>query len=101
MRAVLIASTPLYESEDANCAAGRGTIVATVSRQSAPAAVVPYSSSVLLFQRLDLMTQLADDLLQILDRRQLLTDRCRQLPGDPVGGDTDRLLDVLEGILHH
>jgi transposase-like protein len=47
-----------------------------------------------------LRTELVDDLLQVLDRGELLPDRRRQLTGYPVGRDTDRLIDVLESEFH-
>ena len=61
-----------------------------------------YSPSLgVLPQRLYLRAELVDDLLEILDRGQLLLDWRRQLAGDPISGHTDRLIDVLESKLHH
>jgi hypothetical protein len=41
-----------------------------------------------------------DDLLEVLDRGQLILNGRRQLAGYPIGGHSDRLIDVLESKLH-
>jgi hypothetical protein len=54
----------------------------------------------LLPQRLYRCAELVDDLLEILDRGQLILDWRRQLAGYPIGGHADRLIDVLKSKLH-
>ena len=55
----------------------------------------------LLPQRLYLCPELVDDLLEILNRGQLILDWRRQLAGYSIGGYPDRLIDVLKSKLHH
>ena len=50
-------------------------------------------------QGLHLTPELGNHLLEILHRRNFLADGRRQLPGHPVGGYTDGLSDVLQGVL--
>jgi hypothetical protein len=48
-------------------------------------------------QYFHLRSELIDDLLQILDRGQLFLDSRRQLGGDPIRRNADRLVGVFEG----
>jgi hypothetical protein len=50
-------------------------------------------------QGLYLCAELVDDLLEVLDRGQLILNWRRQLACYPIGGHSDRLIDVLESKL--
>jgi hypothetical protein len=50
---------------------------------------------------IELAPQLLDHSLQIFDGGQVFLKRNRKFAGDPIGGDTDWLLDILEGVFNY